>query len=346
MRSNREGRADVWAESRRPMARPLGEPGWERGRDAGRSGRGRSEPQWGSRRPPRDLRRWIGPLVLLVIAGSAVGLLLNGLPRAAQPPSESTPGVTMAAGLPSPSADANTAPGGSLAPSPAQLPTASPNSQPTVPATPRATSSPSPTAEPSPSRPPGAAPASAEEFDADRGVVIDMAFPIKPGASYRYRDNWLNRRPGPPEHYNHVRGRRGTLVRAHDGTDIYARTGTPVVAPFSGQVIEPAERWQPWHPERYGETVVIISDEPLSEGYAALLSHLGVTFVEPGDVVRRGEVVGLAGNSGNAEGGPAHVHFELRAPFVLEWLELGEIRLIDAFNPYPSLRAADPEAAD
>ena len=38
-----------------------------------------------------------------------------------------------------------------------------------------------------------------------------------------------------------------------------------------------------------------------------------------------------------------HLHFELRAPFLLDWSPLGEARTIDAFNPYPSLMAADPK---
>jgi len=169
---------------------------------------------------------------------------------------------------------------------------------------------------------------------------------MKPDVRYRYRDNWLHVRPGPPEDYNHARIRRRELVRAHDGIDIYARHGAPIVAPFAGEVVDPVDIWQPWHPERYGVTVVIVSREPLSEGYYALLAHLDQAFVEPGDVVRRGEVIGLNGRSGNAEESDDQLHFELRAPFPLEWQEAGQRRLVDAFNPYPSLVAADPRRDD
>jgi murein DD-endopeptidase MepM/ murein hydrolase activator NlpD len=195
---------------------------------------------------------------------------------------------------------------------------------------------------PTPSRHPGAAPANAAEFELD-SQVIPIEFPLKEGARYQYRDNFLDRREGEAYGYNHARIRRGDrLLRAHDGTDIYAAEGTPVVAPFDGVVIDPSARWEPWIPERYGRTAVIESTEPTSAGYTTILSHLAALFVEPGQVVHRGEVIGLVGATGNAEGGRPHLHFELRAPFALSWQQVGEDRLIDAFNPYPSLRAADP----
>jgi murein DD-endopeptidase MepM/ murein hydrolase activator NlpD len=201
---------------------------------------------------------------------------------------------------------------------------------------------PVPTASPTP-RPRDWAPQSAAGFDRS-GEVVDIAFPLKPTTRYHYRDNWRRRRAGEPEPYNHVLARRrGELRRAHDGIDIYTRLGSPVVAPFAGTVIDPATRWQPWRKERYGRTVVVVSNEPQSAGYAALMAHLDAAFVVPGTVVRRGEVIGLAGGSGNADGNRVHLHFELRAPFLLSWPELGDERLLDAFNPYLSLTRADPK---
>lgn len=322
---------------RRVMARPLGEPAWV--------------PPSRRRKWP-DVRRWIGPLALLTIAGSAF-VLLGGLPSAAQQP----PPRTSPSAVAHPSADATA--------QPTTLPTSSagPGSTPAASAPAAASPGPSsdprpaspaspvtrpgdPTPEPAPSRPPGAAPASADEFDVE-GQVIEIGFPFTENVRYRYRDNWLHRRAGPPEHYNHVLGRRqGELVRAHDGIDLYIDAGTPARATFAGLVVEPADIWQPWQADRYGVTVVILSQEAGSAGYVALLSHLQESFVQPGDIVRRGEAIGLAGDSGNAEGGPAHLHFELRAPFLLEWTEAGETRHVDAFNPYPSLRAADPRPTD
>ncbi|CAN5595960.1 hypothetical protein BH20CHL6_BH20CHL6_17300 [soil metagenome] len=173
-----------------------------------------------------------------------------------------------------------------------------------------------------------------------------MAFPFADTVRYRYRDNFLEPRVGSYEIYNHVRvaSASGGLMRAHDGIDVYAAMGVPVRAPFSGTVIDPAERWIPWAPARYGLTVVIVSDEPASQGYAVLLCHLSRMDVRVGDRVERGQVVGLNGRTGNAsaQGILPHVHLELRAPFLMRVRRAGEVRLIDAFNPYPSLRAADP----
>jgi murein DD-endopeptidase MepM/ murein hydrolase activator NlpD len=222
-------------------------------------------------------------------------------------------------------------------------PRGQPSPTPAASADPGVTPAPGSTPAPAGPRPRGAAPRSAAEFDLDR-QVIDIAFPLQPTTRYRYRDNWGQLRPGKPETYNHLHSRRnGEARRAHDGIDIYARAGSPIVAPFAGTVVDPATRWQPWRRERYGRTVVIVSSEPRSEGYAAVLAHLERVFVAPGTVVRRGEVVGLAGNTGNAESSRTHLHFELRAPFLLAWPELGAERQVDAFNPYPSLLRADPK---
>ncbi|CAN5630220.1 M23 family metallopeptidase [soil metagenome] len=282
--------------------------------------------------------------MLLLIAGAAIALL-GDLARAVQQTGASSsprPSAT-------PAAELRTPDGGTGAPAASGTPVAGPpTALPTSNQTPRATNPrPATSPEPSPTRPTGGAPATAEEFATSADVVIGIAFPFKAGDRYRYRDNWLHPRDGDPESYNHIRlPRRGQPVRAHDGIDIYAPYGTPVLAPFAGLVIDPAERWQPWHPDRHGSTVVIVSHEPLSAGYVAMLAHLDAAFVEPGTVVRRGEVVGLNGNSGNAEDSAAHLHFELRAPFELEWSEAGSQRLVDAFNPYPSLVAADPGDTD
>jgi len=189
---------------------------------------------------------------------------------------------------------------------------------------------------------PDGAPQTAADFNVER-QIIRIGFPLRRQTRYHYRDNFLRRRDGAPTDYNHARlTRDGELIRLHDGIDIYAREGEPVVAPFAGQVIDPAKRWKPWEPERYGRTVVIASEEPASMGYVALLVHLDQRWVDIGQHVTRGQVVGVLGATGNADGGDPHLHFELRAPFDIDWSPLGEDRLVDAFNPYPSLRRADP----
>ena len=171
-----------------------------------------------------------------------------------------------------------------------------------------------------------------------------MGFPFREGVEYVYANNFLDRRVGEALPYNLVRGMRrdGTLQRAHDGVDIYVDFGTPVVSPFRGRLIDPASRWIPWVKERYGMTAVIVSNEPASRGYVALLAHMEELRVRPGDRVKRGQVIGRIGDSGNAEGGRVHLHIELRAPFRMLVRFGGISRAVDVFDPYPSLYHADP----
>ncbi len=288
-------------------------------------------------RPIRQPRRariapvLAGIAVLAVVAGAALAVL--GQPG----------GRGVAAPSPGSSADVV-----ALAPTPSARPSARPATQPT----PR--SSPAPTARPpaATARPTPAAtvtvrrspaPRSASEFDLT-GQAIDIGFPISADVRYRYRDNWRERRPGEADAYNHARvASDGRLLRLHDGIDIYGPPGAPVVAPFAGRVIDPATRWQPWVPGRYGLTVVIESTEPQTRSYTAIMVHLDEVWVDVGQRVERGEVIGVLGRTGNAERMRHHLHFELRAPFEIDWSSLGENRRIDAFNPYPSLVRADPK---
>ena len=126
--------------------------------------------------------------------------------------------------------------------------------------------------------------------------AIDFGFPLRPGTRYHYRDNFLDPREGPPDDYNHVRvSADGTVHRLHDGIDIYAAVGEPLVATFSGTVINPGTRWPPWEADRYGNTVAIVSDEPATNGYTSIYVHADRVWVQLGDHVTRGQVVGTVG---------------------------------------------------
>lgn len=271
---------------------------------------------------------------LAVIAAAViVGLLgLSGLAGGRAGSSAEPPDAVV-----SPSPTSSAAAGGSLEPTTA---------------TPSPITTPAPSASPAPSPTPVGsqapiAPTSADGFDL-RGTVIDLAFPMRKSARYSYTDDFLIPRVGKTRRYNHARGvsASGRLLRAHDGIDIRAKLGTNLYAVFSGTIIDPATRWQPWDPERYGKVVVIISDEPTSLGYAALYAHLRSRAVKVGDRVERGQLIGRLGQTGNAIGTPPHLHFELRAPFRIPVREGGRDRRIDAFDPFPSLVAADPKRRD
>lgn len=88
--------------------------------------------------------------------------------------------------------------------------------------------------------------------------------------------------------------------RFHGGLDLRAPAGTPVYAAAAGTVVESGRRGA------YGEVVVVRHGGDLESLYA----HLERRLVRAGESVRRGQVVGLVGRTGNATGD--HLHFELR----------------------------------
>jgi len=90
-------------------------------------------------------------------------------------------------------------------------------------------------------------------------------------------------------------------VRAmHEGIDFIAETGTPIVAAASGVVLV-AE----YHHE-FGNMIDIDHGDGLISRYA----HMSRMDVKPGRMVRRGERIGLVGNTGRSTG--SHLHFEVR----------------------------------
>jgi murein DD-endopeptidase MepM/ murein hydrolase activator NlpD len=103
--------------------------------------------------------------------------------------------------------------------------------------------------------------------------------------------------------------------QVHQGIDLYARRGTPVVAPVSGVVST--------FPNRLGGKAVHLSGDDGNRYYAAHLDRYGRT-----GRVSAGTVIGYVGNSGDAVGGPTHLHFEVRPGGGA------------ATSPYPLLRTA------
>ncbi len=262
----------------------------------------------------------IAGLVVLVVGGvvAATGGL-TGLGGPAGPA-----GATASGQVVTPS----TSPSQVTGPASASAASASPSAGPSAPA--------SPSAGPS-------APISATGFRL-RHTVVPMGFPLPAAGNYRYGDRWRVPRVGTVYPYEEVRGRvaDGTLLRAHDGVDLVVKTGTAVLATFDGIVIDPAPIWRPWDPARYGRVVVIRSTESSSPGYMAIVAHLSSRAAKVGDAVHRGQVVGWTGRTGNAAGTVPHLHFELRAPFRIPQAWAGIRRLLDVFDPLPSLLAADP----
>ena len=95
-----------------------------------------------------------------------------------------------------------------------------------------------------------------------------------------------------------VKRRRG---RIHWGIDIPFPEGTPVVAAFDGIV-----RVSTFNNGGYGNLVILRHDNHLETYYA----HLDRRLVNPGQLVKAGEVIGIGGNTGRSRGN--HLHFETR----------------------------------
>ncbi len=87
----------------------------------------------------------------------------------------------------------------------------------------------------------------------------------------------------------------------HTALDIVVPASTPVRAADRGTVILAG-----WNPSGYGFRVVIDH----GTDYVTLYAHLSDIYVEKGQVVGKGQVIGASGANGNITG--PHLHFEIR----------------------------------
>ncbi|CAN5897349.1 hypothetical protein BH23ACT12_BH23ACT12_08480 [soil metagenome] len=131
------------------------------------------------------------------------------------------------------------------------------------------------------------------------------AFTLPIGAALGFGDTWGAPRSG---------GRR------HKGTDVMAACGAPVVAVTDGAMFN-------LHAGGNGGIMAYLR---ASNGDVFFYSHLRgyAPGIRNGSRVTVGQKIGTNGNTGNARGGPCHVHFE--------WHRGGGT----AVNPYPLLNSA------
>ena len=105
----------------------------------------------------------------------------------------------------------------------------------------------------------------------------------------------------------------------HHGDDLFAALGTPVVAVASGTVNRigwrPAGGWRLWVRDSAGDEFYYAH----LSGYARSLFH--------SRHVTAGQVIGFVGNTGDAFGGDAHLHFEIHPRQLLR------LRYDGAVNP-------------
>jgi murein DD-endopeptidase MepM/ murein hydrolase activator NlpD len=129
-------------------------------------------------------------------------------------------------------------------------------------------------------------------------------FPVAGNANFT--DDWLNPRFTP-------------IFHLHEGTDIFAPMGTPVRSPVDG-VLRHASGGA-------GGTAAYVRTV---EGHDVYFAHLSAySDMQPGASVKTGDVIGFVGDTGNAKGGAAHLHFEIHPrgkgpvnpkPYLDQWI--------------------------
>jgi murein DD-endopeptidase MepM/ murein hydrolase activator NlpD len=159
----------------------------------------------------------------------------------------------------------------------------------------------------------GAGPADRElsaDADADGDVILRLQPPLAAAGTYRVSEQ------STPSMAFPVAGLTSRAVqsgfgaerdagrRSHEGIDIFAPRGTAVLAATDGWIGASMSNglggnvvWV-WAPARHVRTY-----------YA----HLDRQAVAPYERVRSGQVIGYVGNTGNARGGPTHLHFGVYA---------------------------------
>jgi murein DD-endopeptidase MepM/ murein hydrolase activator NlpD len=119
---------------------------------------------------------------------------------------------------------------------------------------------------------------------------------------------------------------RGDIVSGwHHGEDIFAPLGAPILAVADGTIFSVG-----WN--KVGGYRFWLRDRGGNEFYYAHLSAYSPAAVN-GTEVKAGTVIGFVGNTGDAEGTPYHLHFEIH-PVGLLWQGYD-----GAVKPYPYLMA-------
>jgi LysM repeat protein len=136
------------------------------------------------------------------------------------------------------------------------------------------------------------------------GIGRSLLVPATAGASFRC--------PVPGARFMNDWGFPRSGGRFHEGNDLFAPRGTPVHAPSSGVVTQT-------NGTLGGHQFKLTADDG-TVFYGSHLDRFG-----KGGRVAAGDVIGYVGNTGNAVGGPTHLHFELHPGGGL------------AVNPYPSI---------
>ncbi len=121
--------------------------------------------------------------------------------------------------------------------------------------------------------------------------------PRQPSNNWRYGDGhfiW-------PIERDKVWVSQGFRNGKHMAADLATTAGTLVRAADTGGVVKAG-----WTDNGYGYRIIL--DHGID--YITLYAHLGEYYVKEGDVVKKGDVIGMVGSTGHSTG--PHLHFELR----------------------------------
>ena len=117
----------------------------------------------------------------------------------------------------------------------------------------------------------------------------------------------------------------GYGLPGHEGIDIRAYNGTNIYAVCDGTVYRATS-----HPN-YGNHVRIQHDN----GFKTIYCHLSICLVKYGQAIRTGEIIGLAGSTGNSK--TAHLHFMMKHDQAGEGQEMHEGYPYNIIDPTPYL---------
>ena len=137
-----------------------------------------------------------------------------------------------------------------------------------------------------------------------------------------------------PASFTNTYGAARATVTWHHGEDIFAPLGAPVLAVADGTVFSVG--WNDIGGFRFW-----LRDRQGNQFYFAHLSAFSPLAVD-GNEVRAGQVIGFVGNTGDAQGTPYHLHFEIHPvsllpmgydgvvpayPYLIAWRRLEDISL-------------------
>jgi len=116
--------------------------------------------------------------------------------------------------------------------------------------------------------------------------------------------------------FGKARTYNGSLKGYHSGTDFRAKTGTAIAAANDGKVVLVKNRF-------YSGGTILIDH---GEGIYTCYFHMSSFNVKKGEIVQRGQVIGLSGQSGRVTG--PHLHFSAR----INGVQVDPLQLITLIN--------------